>query len=157
MAEDFVMGERTVEVMEWRNPVYNQVGTINCEVLNERHGWLPFTASPDDTEEAGRLVYADIINSGTVVAEYVAPTMMEMRMYSPNLPQLKMRVALLDAGTDSAKLDEAINTLPNKERVALVWKYAESFARLDPLVTDVLAALGMNDTQIDEFWTKALE
>lgn len=147
-----------VEVMEWRNPVYNQVGTINCEANDPVHGWLEFTASPDDTEEAGRLVYADIIASGVAVGPYVPPPIEEQRHWMMSLSKLQMRMGLLEHGVDSAKLDETINALPAEERekASITFNYADWFTRLDPSVIVVLSALGMSDTQIDEFWNKAL-
>lgn len=51
-------------MMEWRNPRYNHVGTIDCEVNVPGLGWVPFTASPDDVEEHGRALYAEILASG---------------------------------------------------------------------------------------------
>jgi hypothetical protein len=47
-------------MMEFRNPVRLADGRINCEVLNDQLGWLPFTASPDDPSEAGRALYDEI-------------------------------------------------------------------------------------------------
>jgi hypothetical protein len=34
--------------MEWRNPAYNQLGTVDCEINHPVHGWIPFTCNPDD-------------------------------------------------------------------------------------------------------------
>lgn len=47
--------------MEWRNARYNQHGTIDVEILLPEHGWIPFTASPDDPEEHGRLIHAEVM------------------------------------------------------------------------------------------------
>jgi|SRR5690606_28440742 len=40
-----------------RNPTYNAVGTIDCELDHPIHGWIPFTASPDDCDDGGRTIY----------------------------------------------------------------------------------------------------
>lgn len=50
MAEDFVMNVRSMR--------YNQDNTIDCEIEHHVYGWIPFTASPDDTEKHGRSLYA---------------------------------------------------------------------------------------------------
>lgn len=47
--------------MQVRNPKYNAVGSVDCEIEHEVFGWIPFTASPDDVEESGRLIYAAIM------------------------------------------------------------------------------------------------
>ena len=57
---------------EWRNPKYNQFGTIDCETNHPVYGWVPFTASPDDPEPSGRELYAAIIASGEPIEAYVA-------------------------------------------------------------------------------------
>ena len=59
--------------MEWRNPQYNQFGTIDCEINHPEYGWIPFTASPDDPEEHGRALHAEIMGHGQI-APYVPPS-----------------------------------------------------------------------------------
>ena len=44
----------------YRKPVRNPDGTIDCEVEHTMHGWIPFTASPDDVMEYGRKLYDQI-------------------------------------------------------------------------------------------------
>jgi hypothetical protein len=46
--------------MKIRNAKYNRHGTIDCEIDHPRLGWIPFTASPNDTESLGRIVFADL-------------------------------------------------------------------------------------------------
>jgi len=56
--------------METRNPTYNHVGTIDCEINHPVYGWLPFTATPDDVEPLGREIFAATRASA---GKYVAP------------------------------------------------------------------------------------
>jgi hypothetical protein len=35
--------------MNFRNPVLNQFGTIDCEIEHPKWGWVPFTCDPTDT------------------------------------------------------------------------------------------------------------
>lgn len=46
--------------MEIRKPKYNELGTIDCEINHPDYGWIPFTADPNDCEELGRNIYAEI-------------------------------------------------------------------------------------------------
>lgn len=46
--------------MEIRNAKYNVNGTIDCELEHPKLGWVPFTASKDDVEEHGRLIYNEL-------------------------------------------------------------------------------------------------
>lgn len=38
--------------MNYRNPVYNQYGTIDCEIDHPEFGWMPTTLSPNDPPTA---------------------------------------------------------------------------------------------------------
>ena len=60
--------------MQVKNLKYNATGTVDCEIEHPQYGWIPFTASPDDSEQFGRNVYAQAM-SGTlgVIAAYVPP------------------------------------------------------------------------------------
>ncbi|PBC02676.1 DUF4376 domain-containing protein [Mesorhizobium sp. WSM3860] len=57
--------------MDFRNPVYNQFGTIDVEIEHPEFGWIPFTASPDDPEELGGTLFAD---AAPIAAAYSPPT-----------------------------------------------------------------------------------
>lgn len=43
--------------VETRNPVWNEDGTIECELNHPHLGWIPFTASENDVEEHGRAIF----------------------------------------------------------------------------------------------------
>ena len=58
--------------MEFRNPVYNSDGTIECEVEFPPGIWGPFTAGEHDPELHGRELFGDIVAAGGI-APYVAP------------------------------------------------------------------------------------
>ena len=52
---------------EWRNPQYNQRGTIDCEILlPDREIWLLTTVKPDDVEPTIRDLYASIVAEGDI-------------------------------------------------------------------------------------------
>jgi hypothetical protein len=51
LAKDYVMK------VETRNPVWNEDGTIECELNHPHLGWIPFTASENDVEEHGRAIF----------------------------------------------------------------------------------------------------
>ncbi|WP_157669284.1 DUF4376 domain-containing protein [Chitinibacter sp. GC72] len=44
--------------MKIKNPKHNSTGGIDCEIEHHLLGWIPFTATPDDTEIMGREIYA---------------------------------------------------------------------------------------------------
>jgi hypothetical protein len=45
---------------EVRNPAYNRYKSIDCEINHVSMGWIPFTASSEDTEEYGRKLFTDL-------------------------------------------------------------------------------------------------
>lgn len=63
--------------METRNAIYNEHGTIDCEINHPEFGWIPFTASPDDVEAHGKAIYAELLDSGNVAA-FIPPTALEL-------------------------------------------------------------------------------
>lgn len=54
--------------MNYRNPIYTADGRINCEIEHPALGWIPFTASPEDPEDHGRHLFAEIVESGAEIA-----------------------------------------------------------------------------------------
>lgn len=75
-------------VEDVKNPIYvNADGTaINCEVKFDTYpNYLPFTATPNDPEEYGRQLYADL-QAGVYgpIAPYVPPPPQEYALISPN-------------------------------------------------------------------------
>lgn len=58
-------------MMNVRNPTFTADGKIDCEIEHPTHGWIPFTANPNDVEQKGRDIYAAALDMGP--AEYVAP------------------------------------------------------------------------------------
>jgi hypothetical protein len=65
---DFALVED--RMMEIRKPIYTATGNIDCEIEHPHFGWIPFTASPDDAEEHGRVIYAAALEMDP--APYVA-------------------------------------------------------------------------------------
>lgn len=40
-----------------KNPRFTADGAIDCELDHPQYGWIPFTASPDDPDEGGRVIH----------------------------------------------------------------------------------------------------
>lgn len=59
-----------------RNPIYSAPdnSTIDCEIEHPVHGWIPFTANPNDVEPLGKEVYdACVAGEAGPIAPYVPP------------------------------------------------------------------------------------
>ena len=48
--------------MNYRNAEKNREGLINCEIEHPTYGWIPFQASPNDTQAHGRALYQRMDN-----------------------------------------------------------------------------------------------
>jgi len=48
-------------MFEVQNPVRVDARRIDCELRHPTLGWIPFTASLDDTEAHGRVIYEHIV------------------------------------------------------------------------------------------------
>ena len=101
--------------MNIRNAKYNEHGTIDCEIEHPAYGWIPFTASPDDVEQHGKDIYAELTANGSIAA-YVAPSAEEVALQAgeelamakqnkkDELVRLKVESML---GTEFAEIDAA--------------------------------------------------
>jgi len=135
-----------------RNPVYNAVGGIDCEIEHPLLGWIPFTASAADPEIQGRLVYVQALAMGP--APYVAP---------PPLPpgpltRRQLRLGLLANGITTAQVEAAIAAIPNeieRETAQIEWADASQYERTHPLVDQIGAAMSLSSEQIDAMWMAA--
>jgi len=58
--------------MSYRNPTFTETGAVDCEINHPQYGWIPFTASPTDSEKHGRDLHEAILADGGIAA-YVAP------------------------------------------------------------------------------------
>ena len=86
--------------MNTRNAIRNRDGSIDMEIEHPEFGWIPFTASPTDSEEHGRALYAEADARGDVPA----PKWPEMPDISaePTTAEIVMAIAKRDAGDKSA-------------------------------------------------------
>jgi hypothetical protein len=69
--------------MEYKSAKFTKSGAIDCEKLHPKFGWIPFTASPDDSEKHGRDLF-ELITAAGGVAAYVAPPEPEPLPYAPS-------------------------------------------------------------------------
>ena len=141
--------------MQVRNLKYNQLGTIDCEIEHPSYGWIPFTASPDDSEHLGVEIYNRAIDGefGTV-AEYVpVPPVVSIPSF---VTMRQARLALLQQGLLS-QVQAAIDSLPSpqKEAAQIEWDYSSEVHRNKPFVQLLGAALGLTEEQLDNLFLLA--
>lgn len=146
-------------LMEYRNANFTRNSNeIDCEINHEKYGWIPFTARPDDVEELGRELYAQILEAGTP-AEYTGESNeeLELRLFreTTTVSRLQAKAALAEFGhLENAQAiidDPAASTLAK-----LAWVEASEFRRLSPMMLTIAGLLDLTDEQLDELFQFAL-
>ena len=137
--------------MEIRNPIYNAFGTIDCEINHPKLGWIPFTSSPDDVEELGRQIHADLLaGKAGQIAPYVEPPPQPTPVPT-EVSRFQARAALLQAGLlddiEAYMADPATDPF-----VRLAWQDAQVFKRNSPTVLSLQPLLGLTDGQLDDLF-----
>jgi len=133
--------------MNYKNPVFTASGTIDMELDHPVHGLIPFTASPDDPEEHGRLLFAD---AQATAAPYVSPP--------PDVPSLLAQLSVArksqeqqgvtingiryagDPGNRQA-ISEAMQSMADAEATEFpIWKDSDDVFHVDHPLIDVVNA-----------------
>lgn len=143
--------------MEFRNAKYNEHGTIDMEINHEKFGWIPFTASSNDREEIGRILYDEAVVFGP--EEYVPPTPEEARQLLPSLTRRQFKLGMRSLGITSEMITSAINNIQdiNSREIAMIeWEEAQSYQRLHPLVLSLSVGFNITEDQLDTAWNYAL-
>lgn len=141
--------------MQVKNLKYNQLGTIDCEIEHPSYGWIPFTASPDDSEPLGVEIYNQAINGEFGAVEEYVPTQPVISI--PSFVTMRQaRLALLQQGLLS-QVQIAIDSLPSpqKEAAQIEWDYSSEVHRNKPFVQLLSAALGLTEEQLDDLFVLA--
>ena len=87
--------------MNYRNPIYNRDGSIDCEVEHPTYGWIPYTARADDVEPSGVAQYNQIVLGGGIAAA-PALDLTQYKLYNRYLIDKSAEVARLRYITDGA-------------------------------------------------------
>lgn len=95
--------------MKIRNMTCNASGNLDCDIEHPVYGWIPFTASPDDTDELCRTLYAEAISGQHGdIAPYVAPVI----PLDERIAQVQaLRLAAYRAESDQLKLQADFDAL----------------------------------------------
>lgn len=138
-------------LMQARNPQYNYLGTIDCEVLL-RGQWLPFTADPNDPDISGNGpdIYQRALAGefGEIAPGPTAAEIAQRRRQGASLSRMEFMLALDDAGlldTAEALVDDA--TTPR--RIKIMWRNAVAFDRANPDLIAMAQQMGVTEAQMD--------
>lgn len=146
--------------MEIRNLSYNFIGTIDCEINHPTHGWIPFTASPEDVEQHCREIYNAAINGecGEIVA-YSPPVVDEQAVLASWRDRTEVSRFQAHAALYQAGYYEDIQSYMSTEADVIqkmAWETAQVFRRNSPTVTALLPLMGITDSQLDDLFKFAM-
>lgn len=165
-----MMQHTTVEVIEegsegcavemaYRNPFRNIYGTIDLELQHPKWGWIPYTASPDDSAEGCRALCAEIeakeAESPGHIAPYVGESLEErdLRLWreGAEVSMYQCRAALLL--TDMLETVESYLSSDEADALdKLAWATARTVRRMSPTMLGVAALLELTEEELDDLF-----
>lgn len=145
-------------LMEYRNPMYNTSGSIDCEVDHPIHGWIPFTAAPNDIEAHGRELYERILAAGK---EHIAPApepdseaeLQEWREHF-SVSAFQAKAALTIAGY-MPEITAIMDDPQTDPMIVLAWQPAQTFERSSPNINELAELLEITPEQLDDLFRYA--
>jgi len=138
--------------MHYRNPTWSAEDAIDIELEHPEYGWIPFTCTPRDNLEFGRLLYDEILASGVYIAPKPERDPIEELQESREGTQVtafQAKAMLLQAGY----WEDVSAHLADADPVTqLAWETAQEFERLSPTILELAGALGISDTELDDLF-----
>lgn len=140
--------------LSWADAAHSQlVADVLFQEL-EAMGPVPFSTSDNADTRHGQEVW-DKALAGDYgpIAEFIPPTIEEIRQGMPALSARQLRLGLLSLGKLTA-VPTAIAALPEpaKSEAEIEWEFASEFHRMHPLIVQLIPILGLTDEQVDEVW-----
>ena len=151
--------------MYFRNAVFTADGSIDCEIEHPAFGWLPFTASENDSESHGRDIFASALAANP--APFVVPPEPPVDRAAMQMTFAQLLIGLVAEkwiitaegmawldGALPAAVTALIATLPADQQFAAVAraKRPSVVQRLDGLVLALAALQGRTEAQMDAFF-----
>ena len=133
----------------YKSPAFTANGSIDMELDHPVYGFIPFTASPDDPEERGRLLFAD---AQATAAPYVEPDPQPVPV-PESVSRFQARAALLQSGL-LATAESAIQDADAMTQ--MVWADAQEFRRESPTVAAIAGVLSLTDSEVDDLFRLAI-
>lgn len=142
-----------ISKIDVRKVVFAADGIIDMEIRHPVHGWIPFTASPNDSVQHGRELHAKALAGDFgAIAEYIAPPVVVTVPRS--VSRFQALAALHTAGLLPAV--QAIMDLPETDAIAkIAWNNAQAFERDSITVAAFAEVIGLSDNQLDDLFIAA--
>lgn len=144
--------------MEIRNPVYTELGNIDCEINHQKFGWIPFTACETDEQEYNRNVFS--LAKKLNPKDYVSPPLpspeveLQNKRLQMKCSRLQGRITLGEATCTALDTMAADPNTPWAMREAI--KNAGEWQRNSPTMDELGWLLGYTPEQMDTLFEQAV-
>lgn len=146
---------KAVKNPEWADEEHKVLrAEVLFEELEDQFGFVAFSTIENADTDHGLEVWQNAISGDYgAIAEFIPPTIEQVRASMSNLTARQFRLGLLSLGKLEA-VPAAIAKLPQPEKsqAEIEWNFATEFRRLHPLITQLVPILGMTDEQVDAVW-----
>ena len=139
-------------MMDYRNAKFVAETAIEMEINHPVFGWIPFTATLDDPEEHGRLLF---VEARDTALPYPATTPQAVDPLSLPMERLDFWLAAASVGVSKFSVRAHIEAMPEgiEKCEAIAWfEEAKQYRRQDPLLIALAAAEGITEPQLDALW-----
>lgn len=144
--------------MEIKNAKYSSFGDIDCEINHPKFGWIPFTASLNDSEDFGKTVFDLASNLGP--EPFVPPKeptqedlLQEKRKYL-SCTQTQGRVAL--GQNLCQRLDAFISSQDCPWELSEILRGTLQWQRLSTFSDELSWTLNLDSLELDTIFEKAM-
>ena len=137
--------------MQTRNLKHTASGAIDMEIEHPVYGWIPFSASSNDSEQHGRDLYAAAMAGDFgAIAAYVAPP--------PTIPQ-ELTPRQIRLVLNSAGLRQQVETTVAgaSQDIRDMWEFSLAYRRDDPTLISMATQIGMTAQQLDDLFTQGAQ
>ena len=156
--------------MEYRNPQWSVNNFIDCEINHPKFGWIPFTADPNDTgtffdvaelydemkEDSTILPYVPLPPEPPEVPAQITRRQCAVMMLSQNMITSQEAILMTQSGIPPANVQTYFDAMSEPQRtMAIIDFAATNYFRNNPLLADLMAANGMTEQQVDQFFIDA--
>lgn len=138
----------------WRNPRFTETGAIDVEIEHPQYGWIPFTATKDDTEIHGR----EIFEAAKSTAEPAIPrSSAQIRDAMPPLSSRQFWRAASSVGITKAAVLASVeaSSIEDKEDILIEIAESSTVERLSPYIIEVAVLFGLDAQTLDSIWSWA--
>ena len=143
----------TVKSYKFRNAIFNKNSDIDMEIEHPSYGWIPYTASKNDVEPMGKVMW----DKAFLSAKPHVP-LPEVKVM-PSITPRQLWLVAAHINITKQQVLAHIDSMFNEQEAMLIKieiEEAISFEYDHPVVSMIKQVFGINDEQFDSLWNWAV-